>query len=109
MSSGNSNVLQFNAISARQTLAEAIADDLKRQGYHVAQVEGDRQELIDLEWAALTAGRILGRKTVTYGTDAAGRIAGRVTVVLAPRENGTDLDCTDGYLRLLRAVLAQPA
>jgi hypothetical protein len=109
MGSGDHDVLQLNPISARQTLADAIADNLQRQGYHVAQVEGDRQGLIDLEWAALAAGRLLGRKTVTYGTDPAGRIAGRVTVVLAPREGGSDLDCTDGYLRLLRAVLAQPA
>jgi len=109
MGSGNGNVVQLNPITARQALAEAIADDLQRQGYYVAHVEGERQELIDLEWAALTAGRILGRKTVTYGVDPDRRIAGRVTVVLAARNTGSGLDCTEGYLRLLQAVLAQPA
>ena len=109
MGSGNGNVAQLNPITARQALAEAIADDLQRQGYYVAHVEGERQELIDLEWAALTAGRILGRKTVTYGVDPDRRIAGRVTVVLAARNTGSGLDCTEGYLRLLQAVLAQPA
>jgi len=108
MSSGNDDVLRLDPITVRQALAEAIADDLQRQGYHVAHVEGESQELIDLEWAALTAGRLLGRKTVTYGTSADRRIAGRVTVVLAPRNTASGLDCTDGYLRLLQAVLARP-
>lgn len=105
MGSGDKDVLHLNPISARQTLAEAIADALQQQGYYVAQVDDEEQGLIDLEWAALAAGRILGRKTVTYGTAANRRIAGRVTVVLAPRCSGKGLDCSDGYLRLLQAVM----
>lgn len=74
-----------DAIADRETLAGRIADQLRRQGYYLAQLSAhEGQALIDLQWAALLAGRRLGHKTRTYASKVGKRAPGMITVIVAP-------------------------
>jgi len=76
---------QDDAITEREGLADRIADQLRRQGYYLAHLSShEGQALIDLQWAALVAGRTLGHKTRTYASKVGKRIPGMITVIVAP-------------------------
>lgn len=93
-----------NPIAARQALAGTIAEQLQRQGYYLAHLDSEGQELIDLEWAALVAGRALGRKLATCVGSVGKREPGRVTVVVGPREPSAQRTSSDHLGRLDDAV-----
>jgi hypothetical protein len=74
-----------DAIADRDYLAGRIVEQLRRQGYYLVHLSAhEGQALIDLQWAALVAGRTLGHKTRTYSSKVGKRIPGMITVVVAP-------------------------
>ena len=88
--------LPGDRISARECLAGRVADKLRRQGFYLTHVVSGRcQTVIDVQWAALLAGRVLGRRTRTYASAAGKRVPDQITVVVtlvqdaaSPRSEG---------------------
>jgi hypothetical protein len=73
-----------DCISERECLAGRVTDQLRRQGYYVTHIaSGACQTLIDIQWAALLAGRALGRRTRTYASAVGKRRPDDITVVVA--------------------------
>jgi hypothetical protein len=76
-------------IAERECLAGRIVEQVRRQGFYLADLDAqERQALIDLRWAALLAGRALGRRTTTHASAVGRRIPGKISVVVAPVGSG---------------------
>ena len=103
------DVLTDDPIAARQALADSIAGELRGRGYFLAHLDREGQALIDLEWAALLAGRALGRKTATYVSEVGQRVAGKVTVVVGPRQPFVEQRSARAELATLCDRFAEPA
>lgn len=84
MTGTTEDVRRADAISDREQLATRIERGLGRDGYYFANLsEPDGQQLIDLQWAAMTAGRKLGRRTTTFASELGKRHPGAITVVVS--------------------------
>ena len=102
-------ILTDDPIAARQALADSIVGELRGRGYFLAHLDSEGQALIDLEWAALLAGRALGRKTATYVSEVGQRVAGKVTVVVGPRQPLPGQRSARDQLAALCGTLAESA
>lgn len=93
-------------ISERECLAEQVTDQLRRQGFYLTRVGTGRcQTVIDVQWAALLAGRALGRRTRTYASAVGKRVPDQITVVVALVQNASSSRRDDVVPEMLAELL----
>lgn len=74
-----------DALTSRDRLVVQIVDQVARQGYFMAHVPAQpAQGVIDLRWAAQSAGRALGRRMQTCTRELESQHVGLVTVIAMP-------------------------
>jgi len=73
----------MDAITARECLADTIIDRLRSEGFFMIDL-APGQDLIDLRWAALVAGRHVGCHLEAFVSDVGRSVPGKVTVLVAP-------------------------